>query len=183
MRSRSDLSSRANRRAEKRPFTRQGELQVLEHRVALEDGGALELAANAALGDLVLAELREVGVVAHQEDRAGVGLGLARDDVHQRGLAGAVRADDAAQLALVEHQRQLGDGLEAVERRRSRCRRRAALAPFGEGVVARALSTVLRWGTRLKRRGLFGAGSYLGLRRRGLFDRAPAAASAAMATG
>jgi hypothetical protein len=44
-----------------------------------------------------------------------VGPGLAGDDVHHRGLAGTVGADDAAQLAGRDVQVQAVDGLEAVE--------------------------------------------------------------------
>jgi hypothetical protein len=54
-------------------------------------------------------------IVADDEDRAGVGLGLAGDHVLQRRFAGAVRPDDAAKLALVEHQREVVQRLEAVE--------------------------------------------------------------------
>ena len=93
----------------------QRQLQILEHGVALKHRRPLELAADAALRDLVLAELRQILIVADDEHGAGVRLGLAGDHVLQRGLAGAVRADDAAQLALVEHQRQVVERLEAVE--------------------------------------------------------------------
>src|SRR5207237_10210161 len=41
--------------------------------------------------------------------------GLARNDVHHRGLARAVRADDGAHLAGRERERQIVDGMEAVE--------------------------------------------------------------------
>ena len=44
-----------------------------------------------------------------------VGPGLAGDDVHQRGLARAVGADDAAELALLQHSVDVGQRLEAVE--------------------------------------------------------------------
>ena len=40
---------------------------------------------------------------------------LARDDVHHGGLAGAVRADDAEQLARIDVQREIVERLEAVE--------------------------------------------------------------------
>jgi hypothetical protein len=53
--------------------------------------------------------------MAVEIDVAGIGPGLAGDDVHHRGLAGAVGADDGAHLARVEHQRQVVDGAKAVE--------------------------------------------------------------------
>ena len=56
----------------------------------------------------------EVDVLAEQ-DGALVGPGLAGDHVHHRGLAGAVRADDRAHLALVEVEREIVQRLEAVE--------------------------------------------------------------------
>ena len=42
---------------------------------------------------------RQIGVAADRTDTRPCRAGLAGDDVHQRGLAGAVGADDAAQLA------------------------------------------------------------------------------------
>ena len=50
-----------------------------------------------------------------EERGAGVGPRLAGDDVHHRRLAGAVGADDAAQLAALDGQRQRVERLEAVE--------------------------------------------------------------------
>ena len=90
------------------------ELQVLEHAELLEHRGLLELAADAQLGDLRLVVAQQVDGAA-EEHRARVGPGLAGDDVHHRGLARAVGADDAAQLAGRDVQAQLVDGLEAVE--------------------------------------------------------------------
>jgi hypothetical protein len=48
-------------------------------------------------------------------DGAVGGLGLAADEVEQGGLAGAVGADDHAQLVLVDVEVEAVDGLEAVE--------------------------------------------------------------------
>jgi hypothetical protein len=50
-----------------------------------------------------------------EEHLALVGPRLAGDDVHHRRLAGTIRPDDGAHLALVEHQRQIVDGAEPVE--------------------------------------------------------------------
>jgi len=55
-------------------------------------------------------------VDAVEQHCALVRSGLAGDDVHHRGLAGAVGADDRAHLAGFERQRQIVDGVEAVER-------------------------------------------------------------------
>ena len=90
------------------------QLQVLEHRQLLEHRGLLELAANPQLGDLRLVVAQQVDGGA-EEHRAFVGPGLAGDDVHHRGLACAIGADDAAQLARRNVQVQAVDGLEAVE--------------------------------------------------------------------
>ena len=49
-------------------------------------------------------------------DVAVVGPGLAGDDVHHGGLAGAVRADDGAHLAGLDRERQVVERAEAVER-------------------------------------------------------------------
>ena len=90
------------------------QLQVLEHRELLEHRGLLELAPDAHLRDLRLVVAQQVDRAA-EEHAARVGPGLAGDDVHHRRLAGAVGADDAAQLTRRDVQRQLVDGLEAVE--------------------------------------------------------------------
>ena len=55
-------------------------------------------------------------LAALEEDVAVVRPRLAGDDVHHRRLAGAVRADDGAHLARLDHERQLVERLEAVER-------------------------------------------------------------------
>jgi hypothetical protein len=77
--------------------------------------GFWKLAADAEFGDAGLIQPRQVGHAVEQH-RALVRLGLAGDDVHHRGLAGAVRADDGAHLAGLERQRQIVDGVKAVER-------------------------------------------------------------------
>jgi hypothetical protein len=91
-----------------------GQLQVVEHRVVLEHRGFLELAADAGVGDLRFGHAREVQRLP-EEAGAGIGPGLAGDDVHHGGLAGAVGADDAAQLAGVDGEAQLVERLEAIE--------------------------------------------------------------------
>jgi hypothetical protein len=76
----------------------QRQFQVFVHRELLEHRGLLELAAYAHLRDVGFLVAQQVDRAA-EEDRAFVRPGLAGDDVHHRGLAGAVGADDAAQLA------------------------------------------------------------------------------------
>ena len=65
-------------------------------------------------GDRRFVQLGQVGV-GGEHDLAGVGPGLAGDDVHHRGLAGTVRTDHGAHLALVQDQRQGVQRSEAVE--------------------------------------------------------------------
>jgi hypothetical protein len=81
---------------------------VLEHR------GALELASDPGRRDLGLGEAQEIDVVA-KIGHTALRPGLAGDDVHERGLARPVRADQATQLAVVHVQREPVQGLEAVE--------------------------------------------------------------------
>ena len=66
--------------------------------------------------DLVRLEADDAALV--EQDVAVVGLVDAGDQVEERRLAGAVRADHADDLALVDVQVELGDDLEAAERQR-----------------------------------------------------------------
>ena len=72
-------------------------------RVVLEHGRLLELAADAGLRDLRLGQARQIDGLA-EERSARVRPRLAGDDIHHRGLARAVGADHAAQLAGVDRQ-------------------------------------------------------------------------------
>ena len=110
------LASRAARAGwRRRPLVGlQRELQVLEHRQVSNTVGPLELAADAGLRDLRLRQPRQVDGLA-EEHPAGVGPRLAGDHVHHRRLAGAVGADHAAQLAVVQVSEQVVERLEAVE--------------------------------------------------------------------
>jgi hypothetical protein len=83
--------------------------------LAFEHRRLLELAADAELGDPGLVEPGQIGDAVEQHG-ALVRPGLAGDDVHHGGLAGAVGADDGAHLAGLERQRQIVDGVKAVER-------------------------------------------------------------------
>src|SRR6266508_1758384 len=93
----------------------QREQDVVLHAVAVEHGRLLELAADAELGDLGLVELCQV-VGAVEVDVAFVGPRLAGDDVHHRGLAGTVRADDGAHFARLDRERELVERAKPVER-------------------------------------------------------------------
>src|SRR5690606_35767621 len=90
------------------------QFEVLEHAQGLEHSRLLELAADAGLGNFHLAHAGQVELFA-EVGHAGVRAGLAGDHVHHRGLAGAVGADDAAQLADTDVQSQVGQRLEAIE--------------------------------------------------------------------
>jgi hypothetical protein len=92
----------------------QGQLQVLEHGELLKHRGLLKLAANAKLRNLRLGVAQQINGAA-KEHRTRIRSGLARDDVHHRGLACAVRPNDAAQLAGRNVQGQLVNGLKAIK--------------------------------------------------------------------
>src|SRR5690242_7177378 len=76
------------------------ELQVLAHGHASEEAAAFGDDGDALLAVAMRREAREIATV--QAHRAGDDTVQAGDGVDQRGLAGAVRADDADQLALAD---------------------------------------------------------------------------------
>src|SRR5271165_2441370 len=80
----------------------------------LEHRRLLEFAADAQRGDRRLVELREVGA-SLVNNPTGVRTGFAGDDIHHRRLAGPVRPDDRAHLAVFQHQRQCVQRTEPVE--------------------------------------------------------------------
>src|SRR5581483_10240433 len=88
---------------------------VVLDRVVVEDGRLLELAADAELGNGRLVLGGEVDTALVEQHVADVRPGLAGDDVHHGGLAGAVGADDGAHLAGSQLERQIVEGAEAVE--------------------------------------------------------------------
>ena len=92
--------ARERQRAEHGTAARKGDLQVLEHGEIVVDRRRLELAADAGLHDLVLLHPRQF--LAAELDRARCGLGLAADQIEHRGLAGAVGADDDADLVFLD---------------------------------------------------------------------------------
>jgi hypothetical protein len=81
---------------------------VLEDGQRREQRHVLERAGDADLDDLVGGDAQEVPLV--ERDLAGVGLVQPADDVEEGGLAGPVGADQGADLALLDGER------EAVER-------------------------------------------------------------------
>jgi len=99
------------------PLALESEQKVVLDRVHVEHGRLLEFAADAEFGDLRLVELGKI-MRAVEQNVAFVGPRLAGDDVHHRGLAGAIRADDGAHLARLDRDREIVDGAEAVERHR-----------------------------------------------------------------
>ncbi len=103
-------------RAENAAAAWKRDLQVLEHREVLVDGRRLELPPHAGVHDLVLGHARELLLL--EADRSARRLGAAADEIEQRGLAGAVRADDHAQLVAIDVEVQRVHRLEAVERDR-----------------------------------------------------------------
>ncbi len=90
-----------------------GNLQILEHREIVIDGRRLELAADTGLHDLVLLELGQL--LAAELHRPRRGFGFAANQVEHRGLAGTVRADDDADLVLLDIEREIVHRFETVE--------------------------------------------------------------------
>ena len=86
----------------------QRQQQIVVNRLALEHCRLLEFTADAELGDLGFVQQREI-MGAVKIDVALVRLSLAGDNVHHRGLASAVRADDGTHLAGCQHHRQVVD--------------------------------------------------------------------------
>src|ERR1700752_3009118 len=105
-------------RAEHGAAARIGNLEVLEHGEILEHRRRLEFAPHAGLHDLILLQLRQL--LAAKLDRARGCLGLAADQIEHRGLAGAVGADDDADLIRLDIEGEIVHRLEAVERHRER---------------------------------------------------------------
>src|SRR5450631_738695 len=125
----------------------QPQLAVLVDRVALEDRRTLELAPDAELRDPNLGEPGEVVESAAEIDGTAVGAGLPGDAVHEGRLAGAVGTDEAAQLALFQGERHVGERLEPVEAdgeilhpKRERWAR-----PLGDGEVGDRRRTIVWW--------------------------------------
>src|SRR5690242_2539083 len=92
----------------------EGSLHVLENGKLRKDVRTLERAPHAHAATL---EWRYPGdVTAIDDDSAHGGLQMAGDQVEQRRLSGAVRADHRSNLALCHGEIDAADGLEAPER-------------------------------------------------------------------
>ena len=111
-----------------------GEHHVVEHRHAGEHLGELERAHHPLGGELVAR--RVARRLAVERDHAGVGLVEPGEQVEQRGLAGAVGADQGGDRAALHLQAVDVDGTDAAERaasRRSAARIGSGLATPGTG--------------------------------------------------
>ena len=87
--------------------------QVLVDRQAAEQVGDLERTGEALLADAV--RRQALNVAAVEAHGAAVRRVQARDQVEQRGLAGAVRADQGMDLAGADREAGVGDGTDAAE--------------------------------------------------------------------
>ena len=105
------------------PFAR--DRDRLLHRQAGEEAGVLEGPAQPGAGPAVRAEGGDVGVT--QEDLAAVRGEVARQQIEERRLAGAVGADDADDLAAGHLDRHVVDGPDATEADRYAVRAEADL--------------------------------------------------------
>ena len=76
--------------------------QIVLDRMHVEDRRLLKLAADAKFGDLGFVKFGKIVATLREVDVAGVRPGLACDDIHHRGFAGAVRTDDRAHLARLD---------------------------------------------------------------------------------
>ena len=112
-RSRDLLGALPEQRAGHVAATRQRELEIFEHGEVFVDRGGLELAPDPEADDFLLLAAGDFLVL--ELDRAVRNPGPAADQVEHGGLAGAVRADDHAQFALVDVEVELVDRLEPVE--------------------------------------------------------------------
>jgi hypothetical protein len=99
--------------AEDRATARERDFQVLGHAQVFIDRRRLKLASNPGAHDLMLAQRRQILVA--EADRPTRRPGSAADQVEHRRLAGAVRADDHADLILVDIEGQRVDGLDPVK--------------------------------------------------------------------
>ena len=87
--------------------------EVLEHGLVLEELGVLEGAGDTALGHPVHRQPRDV--LPGEGHGARVDIVETADEVEDGGLAGAVRADDAEDLALLHVEGQVPHGVDAAE--------------------------------------------------------------------
>ena len=100
------------------PVCGRGEAQILEHRQLGKEVGALEGAGDAAPGDRVRRQACDEPAL--EEHVPGAGRHLACDDVEERGLAGAVGADDGVPRLRRHAERHAGEGRQRAEGARER---------------------------------------------------------------
>ena len=84
---------------------------MLEHR------RCLKLAAYAKFRDRCFIKSGEI-IGAVEDGLTNIRLGLAGDDIHHGGLAGAIRPDDGSHLVMIDRERQGVQGAKSVERDR-----------------------------------------------------------------
>src|SRR5664279_3485815 len=117
---------------------------VLEDRQAREGFDDLERPGETAATDLV--RLEAVDPLALEEDLSGRERKIAVDEIEDRRLAGAVRPDEAEEVAFFDRERHVADGLEAAEPLRDAPEFEEAHAtPFGAAAAARPASLSLRF--------------------------------------
>jgi len=88
--------------------------QILIDRQFAEQIGDLKRAGQSAMADQVGRDALDLAAV--ETDGAGIGRVKARDQVEQRGLAGAVRPDQGVDFAGADREAGMGDGADAAQR-------------------------------------------------------------------
>ena len=86
---------------------------VFEHCEPRKESEVLERPRDASVGDFVGVDCQQVFAIEH--DLTGIRFVDPRHDVEQRRLAGAVRADQTADLVLIDRERQLVERDDAPE--------------------------------------------------------------------
>ena len=109
---------------------------VVERAHAAKQRDILERARDAADRRLMRAHFR--ARLALEQNAAVLRMIESVDHVEHRGLAGAVRADDGADFALADIERNIGERLHAAERQRNIFDRQQHLAGGGVGGAARS---------------------------------------------
>ena len=117
---------------------------VVERRHALEQRDVLEGARDAAARRVVGPHAR--ARMTLEGDAAFLRVIEAVDDVEHRGLAGAVRTDNGADLALADVERDAGDRTDAAEGKRDvlDCEQHVAGGDFGAGRRPHAAFSIAR---------------------------------------